>query len=86
VNSRTTKQFRKQLARLPRDVQKQAKKAYKLFKKNPYDSSLHFKCIDPQESLWSARVGYQYRVVGVREGDTILWYFIGSHADYDHLS
>jgi len=86
VKSRTTKQFRKRLKRLPDDIQKQAKAAYQLFKKNPYDPSLQFKCIDPQESLWSTRVGYRYRAVGIREGDTIIWHFIGTHADYDHLS
>jgi len=80
-----TKQFRKRYARLPRDIQDQAKAAYRLFKENPYHPSLHFKCIDQQDSLWSVRIGLHYRVVGVRESDTIIWFFIGSHADYDHL-
>lgn len=85
MKNRRTKEFRKQFARLPRDVQDQAKAAYRLFKENPYHPSLHFKCIDSQESLYSVRVGLPYRAVGVWEGDTIFWYFIGSHEDYNHL-
>jgi hypothetical protein len=26
-----------------------------------------------------------YRALGVREGDEIIWFWIGSHADYDRL-
>ena len=85
MKSRLTKQFHKRFARLPRDIQDQAKAAYRLFKENPYYPSLHFECIDRQESLWSVRIGLHYRAVGVWEGDTIIWYFIGSHEDYNHL-
>jgi mRNA-degrading endonuclease RelE of RelBE toxin-antitoxin system len=85
VKSKLTKQFRKQFARLPRDIQDQAKADYRLFKEDPHYPSLHFKCIDSQESLWSVRIGLHYRAVGVWEGDTIIWYFIGTHEEYNHL-
>ncbi len=85
MKSKLTKQFRKRFARLPRDIQDQAKADYRLFKEDPYYHSLHFKCIDSQESLWSVRIGLHYRAVGVWEGDTILWYFIGTHEEYNHL-
>jgi hypothetical protein len=26
-----------------------------------------------------------YRALGVKEGDEIIWFWIGSHADYDRL-
>jgi hypothetical protein len=26
-----------------------------------------------------------YRAVGILDGDSIVWYWIGSHADYDGL-
>ena len=35
--------------------------------------------------IYSARVGISYRAVGVRDGDSLVWYWIGSHADYDKL-
>jgi mRNA-degrading endonuclease RelE of RelBE toxin-antitoxin system len=85
VKSKLTDGFRKRFKRLPPDIQKQAKAAYRLWKVNPYYPSLHFKCIDPVESIYSARVGLHYRVVGTKIGDTIIWDFIGTHEEYNHL-
>lgn len=86
MKSHITKEFRKRFARLPRSIQEQAKADYRLFKKDPYYPGLHFECIDRQESIWSTRIGLHYRAVGVRIGsDTIIWDFIGSHEDYNHL-
>jgi len=85
VKNRRTKEFRKRFERLPRDVQEQAKAAYRLFKTNPHHPGLHFECIDRQESIYSVRIGLHYRAVGTWEGDTIFWFFIGSHEDYNHL-
>ena len=85
MKSRRSKEFHKRFERLPRNVQSQAIAAYRRFKENPYHPSLHFECIDSQESWWSVRIGLHYRAVGVWEGDTIIWFFIGSHEDYNHL-
>jgi hypothetical protein len=85
VKNKRTKEFRKLFEKLPHDVQNQAISAYRLFKENPRHPGLRFQCIDPQESIWSVRIGLHYRAVGVWVGDTIIWFFIGSHADYDHL-
>lgn len=85
MKNRRTKEFRKRFERLPRDVQEQAEAAYRLFKKNPYYPGLHFECIDRQESIYSVRIGLHYRAAGIWKGDTIFWFFIGSHEDYNHL-
>ena len=85
MKSELTDGFRKRFKRLPPDIQKQARAAYHLWKENPYYPSLQFKRIDPQEPIYSVRIGLHYRAVGIWEGDTILWYFIGTHAEYDHL-
>jgi len=85
VKSVRTKEFHKLFAQLPRDVQKQAIDAYRIFKENPFHPSLHFKCINKEKSWYSVRVNKSYRAVGTWKGDTIFWYFIGTHADYDHL-
>jgi mRNA-degrading endonuclease RelE of RelBE toxin-antitoxin system len=85
VKSHLLEEFIKRFDKLPRDVQDQARADYQKFKQDPFHPSLHFKCIDKQENIWSTRVGAHYRAVGTREGDTILWFFIGTHADYDHL-
>ena len=85
MKSVRTKQFHELFAQLPHDVQKQAIEAYRIFKENPYHPSLHFKCINKEKSRYSVRVNKSYRAVGTWKGDTIFWYFIGTHADYDHL-
>ena len=80
-----TEEYHELFAKLPQNVQKQARKANRLFEVNPYYPGLRFKCIDKEKSWYSVRINESYRVVGVKEGDTIFWFFIGKHSDYDHL-
>jgi hypothetical protein len=35
--------------------------------------------------VFSVRCGLAYRALGVREKDTIIWFWVGHHADYDRL-
>lgn len=76
--------FRKHYAKLPKDVKAQARRAYRLFKQDPYHNSLQFKRIDPVDPVFSVRIGLDYRAWGVKQGDVIIWYWIGPHAEYDH--
>lgn len=87
MKSRTTAQFRMLLDELPASVQHRAQNAYKLFKVNPSHPSLHFKPVNTKAkgAYYSARIGIQYRALALHEGDTIIWLWIGSHADYDAL-
>ncbi|MEW5828329.1 MAG: hypothetical protein AB1846_05510 [Chloroflexota bacterium] len=85
MNSRTTDKFRKAYAELPADVRKQARQAYRLFIENPYHPSLRFKSIHPVRPIYSVRIGLAYRAVGILDGEDIIWYWIGSHAEYDKL-
>ena len=73
------------LSSLPAHVQNQARDAYRLFRRNPAHPGLHFKQVHPEPPTYSARVGIGYRALGVLEGDTITWFWIGSHAEYDTL-
>jgi hypothetical protein len=83
--SRTTERFREALAGLPVEIQRQARAAYRRFQQNPHHPSLRFRQVHPTEPIYSARVGLHYRAVGVVEDDTIISFWIGSHADYDTL-
>ncbi len=85
MKSRTTERFRKTLAALPEQVQEQARAAYRQFQRDPSHPGLRFKPVHPSEPIYSARVGRGYRAVGVLSGDTMIWYWIGSHAEYDRL-
>jgi hypothetical protein len=35
--------------------------------------------------LFSVRVGLRYRALAYRADDDLYWFWIGTHADYDHL-
>jgi hypothetical protein len=85
MNSRTTRRFRELLTGLPAHVRQQAREAYRLFQQNPAHPDLRFKQVHAEPPIYSARVGIAHRAVGVRDGDAIVWYWIGSHADYDKL-
>ena len=85
MNSRPTRQFRELLAALPRHVKQQVREAYRLFRDNPRHPGLHFKRVHQEPPLFSARIGIGFRSVGVRDGDAIVWFWIGSHAEYDQL-
>jgi mRNA-degrading endonuclease RelE of RelBE toxin-antitoxin system len=86
VISHTTSKFRKQIKALPPQVQKQAKEAFKRWLENPRHPSLQFKQIHQTKPIFSARVGLDWRAVGMKTDEkTVIWYWIGSHANYDQL-
>jgi hypothetical protein len=41
--------------------------------------------VHPNLPIYSARVSKNYRAVGVRNESGIIWFWIGTHADYDKL-
>jgi hypothetical protein len=53
------------------------------FKTDPTHPSLQFKKLHSTLPLWSVRVTGSYRAVGVRRENSIVGFFIGTHADYD---
>lgn len=85
MNSKTTRQFWKLYDSLPLEIQRRARKAYELWRANPHHPSLHFKRVDDEEPVYSARVTDDYRVLGLLEGDTIIWFLIGKHEAYERL-
>jgi hypothetical protein len=85
MNSRTTRRFRSLLVALPWHVRLQAREAYRLFQLNPAHPGLRFKMVHSDPAIYSARVGISYRALAVLEGDEVIWFWIGSHADYDKM-
>ncbi|MBS3800003.1 MAG: hypothetical protein KGY40_03320 [Thioalkalivibrio sp.] len=67
---------------LPNRIQELARRNYELLKENPGHPSIHFKKVGRYRSV---RVGLQYRALGVETPDGVLWFWIGSHAEYDKL-
>jgi hypothetical protein len=68
-------------------VQKQAIRAYALWRKNPGHPGLQF--VSEKHAVFSVRVGIHWRTLGYRGTergeDVFTWFWIGSHADYDNL-
>ncbi|MBI4546667.1 MAG: hypothetical protein HY707_01700 [Ignavibacteriae bacterium] len=85
MQSRTTRCFREAFEKLPSDVKKRARKAFKIWKKNPSHPSLRFKIIQAKEQVYSVRISLGWRAVGTRTGDVMTWFWIGSHAEYEQL-
>jgi hypothetical protein len=65
---------------LPLPVQKLADANYALLKRDPRHPSLHFKKVG---RYWSVRIGLRYRALASEVDGDYLWFWIGSHADYD---
>ncbi len=83
--SRTTARFREALAELPTSVQRQAREAYRTFVRNPNHPGLRFKPVHATRPIYAARISRDYRAVGIVDGETIVWFWIGSHANYERL-
>jgi hypothetical protein len=69
--------------KLPEAIRNLADKNFALLKSEPRHPSLHFKKIG---KLWSARVGLHYRALATEADGDLVWFWIGSHAEYDRLT
>jgi hypothetical protein len=67
---------------LPQNIRALADKSFAFLKRDIQHPSLHFKRVGP---YWSARIGLRYRALAVEVDDGMLWFWIGSHADYDAM-
>jgi hypothetical protein len=64
---------------LPDEVRSQARKAFLLFREDPSHPSLRFKPLRGYPDFWTL----SYRALCRRDGETVHWFWIGSHADFD---
>ncbi len=83
--SQTTESFRNLLADMPKKTQRQAREAYAQFKKDPYHPGLRFKRIHSKRPIYAVRISKNYRAVGILQDREIIWFWIGSHSDYDEI-
>jgi hypothetical protein len=83
--SETTAEFRKRLRALPGPIRIQARQIYQRWQLDPRHPSLQFKRIHSHEPIYSVRIGIHWRAVCVLDGNIALWFWIGSHAEYDVL-
>jgi len=68
--------------KLPLPIQELADKSFKLLKEDSNHPSLHLKKVG---RFWSVRVGIKYRALAVEINEGLIWFWIGTHAEYDKL-
>jgi hypothetical protein len=71
------------------DIQALATGVYSVWSATPDHPGLHFKCVSERHAVFSVRIGLRWRALGYREvilgEDTVTWFWIGSHAEYDQM-
>ncbi len=78
-------------ANLPETIQAVAEEAYATFLENSNNPSLrHHELKETKKgrhkkSSWSVSVTLRYRAIYFRDGDDNVWYWIGSHEDYNQF-
>ena len=80
---KTHPRFWKHFDALPPSVQKLAREKYALWKLDPRHPSLQFE--ERRDGICVVRIGAHYRSVGVREGDVVAWFWIGTHEEYNRF-
>jgi mRNA-degrading endonuclease RelE of RelBE toxin-antitoxin system len=91
MTNKRTRQYKKLLAALPKEIQEAATEAYKIFKKDP--NSPMFMAKEPKYTRTSnlkpnsiiLRLNDNYRIVYAIDGEDRVFYFIGNHSDYNKL-
>ena len=83
MNSLTSARFKRCYERLPKRLQRLARKNFALWKLNPWHPSLQLKEVNPQ--LWSARLGLDCRAVAAFNGTTYIWFWIRTQDVYLRL-
>ncbi|MBM4034080.1 MAG: hypothetical protein FJ291_20190 [Planctomycetes bacterium] len=68
--------------KLPVEAQSLADKCFDLLKADPHHPSLHLKKVG---RYWAARVGRSHRVLAVPAGDDFVWFWIGTHREYEAI-
>jgi hypothetical protein len=82
LSHRASKWFWRAIERLPEEIQQLARENFDLLKSDPHHPSLHFKRVG---KYWSARVGSSHRALGVDSPVGMVWFWIGSHEEYERL-
>jgi len=85
LRSTTTSSFRKAFDSLSPEVQERARNAFGRFQDDPQHPGLRLKKVHPSRPIYSVRVSLTYRALSLRTDDEWIWFWIGSHADYDRL-
>lgn len=82
MRHRAASSFWRCFDKLPDSVQQLARDVFALMKQDPRHPSVHLKKVG---RFFSARVGLHHRALGVQEDKNLIWFWIGTHAEYNAL-
>jgi hypothetical protein len=85
VKSATTARFRAQYAAAPQAVRAKIQAAHALWLEDPGHPSLRFKKVHASQPIFSARVDLDWRALGLLDGETVVWFWVGPHSEYERL-
>lgn len=85
MNSLATHSFWKYYRALPPEIRQKARQTYRQWRENPAHPGLFFKRVKRNQPLYSVRIGLAYRALGMLKEDTVTWFWIGDHDEYDRL-
>ena len=85
MRSRVNERFRKAFDELPEEIQRRSRKAYARWHENPSHPSLQYKKVHGTQPIYSVRIALGWRAIGILQGEEMIWFWIGSHAEYDKL-
>ena len=85
MKSHLTADFLTRFEGMPERIKHSARRQYRLWREDPAHPSLQFKKVGRRSEAYSVRVGIGWRALGIREGETMVWFWIGSHAEYDQI-
>ena len=85
MRSFTSLKFWKAFEKLPVSVKDSAKSTFRLWQNSPFHPSLQFKRVHSVKPIFSVRIGLDWRALGIKNNEDIIWFWIGSHEEYNQM-
>lgn len=83
----TTTQFRDLFSKFKKDDQSKARQKFELVMQNPKSSGIHRLLQNPSKrfDVYGVPAGQRMRALGVSFGSCFIWYWIGTHEEYNNM-
>jgi hypothetical protein len=86
MRSIATDKFWRLYLALPDSARQLADKTFRLWRDNPTHPSLRFRRLQGASDRYTVRIGDHYRALAYRDGELVVWVWIGTHGDYDQMT
>ena len=72
-------------SKLDERTKRAARKAFLIWKDDPFHPSLRFKCVVEKHGVWAVRITRRHRALGVWDKEEFTWFWIGDHDEYERI-